>query len=338
MKTINSPILLLVFNRPRITSIVFNRIREVKPSKLYVAIDGPRKHVPTDKENIEAVKAIVTNVDWPCETHYLFHEENLGCTKSGVTAWKWLFSQEDRMIFVEDDGLATLEAFYYVDDLLERYKDNNRILYIGGENFGPKYGDKSYFFSRYPAASMFMGTWKRVFDLYDYNLDSYEEVLKTKEYRDAFLTKTEFLVMNQWFSGYRRPIKKGKAFRRNTYDTQMDYLAYRYNGYSIYPNVNMVSNIGLDAGANNNVSTKSDFYKEYAYREVGELGPIKYNDDVIIDPEFEKAFFKKRMMYLRPWWYEYMIATILKYFEEPYRKYIRTYRLRFYNWYYNVFK
>ena len=66
------PILFLVFNRPQTTIKVFEKIREIKPSFLYVAADGPRKDKPREKEICEQVRNIVlSNVDWECDVKTL---------------------------------------------------------------------------------------------------------------------------------------------------------------------------------------------------------------------------------------------------------------------------
>ena len=248
-----TPVLLLVFNRPEKTRCVFNVIRNVRPQKLYVALDAPRENRADDIENCNQVKSIVENVDWQCETHYLYQEKNLGCSKSGVTAWDWVFKTEDRVIFVEDDGLATPDAFFFIQEMLEKYRDDKRIAYVGSVNYGLSYGANSYFFSRCPAATYFMGTWKRVFDLYEYNLESYQETKKDKLFRKHFLTNIEYIVRNQSYKSYVHSIKVGK--RHNTYDVQMSYLSFKHDMYSIDPYVSLVSNIGLDGGAYMSVDT-----------------------------------------------------------------------------------
>ena len=47
-KEFETPILFLIFNRPDLTKVVFNRIREVKPKYLFIAADGPRIDHPED--------------------------------------------------------------------------------------------------------------------------------------------------------------------------------------------------------------------------------------------------------------------------------------------------
>lgn len=73
-ETIIIPILLVGFNRPNIISQSLEHIRKVKPTKLYVAIDGPRNNKPGEEELVNQVKSIVSNIDWNCEVYYRFSE------------------------------------------------------------------------------------------------------------------------------------------------------------------------------------------------------------------------------------------------------------------------
>ena len=321
---ITTPVLLLAFNRPEQTRQVFDVIRSVQPQKLYVAVDAPREGRPDDIENSNAVKKIVQDVDWPCEKHYLFQEKNLGCSLSGVTAWNWIFQTEDRMIFIEDDGLGTPDAFLFVQNMLEKYKDDNRIAYVGAVNYGPKYGEASYFFSREPSATYFMGTWKRVMDLYDYELDTWRSKVSPEVIKKNSLTIKEYCVRKRQFDKYVSSIKKSK--RDNTYDVQMTYLSYVHNMWSVYPNVNMVSNIGLDGGANNAVDVNSAFYKEYANRATQPLENITYTSDVNVDKDFEIRFFNKRVLHNRNWVSVIAKSLFLQYLGTFYSKYIKPLR------------
>ncbi len=45
-----TPVLFLLFNRPDTTLKVFDQIKKVKPKKLFIAADGPRKNKKGEKE------------------------------------------------------------------------------------------------------------------------------------------------------------------------------------------------------------------------------------------------------------------------------------------------
>lgn len=295
MRQITTPILFMVFNRPEKTQIVFDSIRNVRPTKLYVAIDAPREGRQDDIDNWNKVKTIVHNVDWPCEVHYLEHTHNLGCSKAGITAWNWIFRYEDRMIFIEDDGLGNESAFFFVQEMLERYKDDNRIAYVGAVNYGMKYGNNSYFISRLPSATYFMGVWRRTHELYEYEIESFPKIRWKSSFYNNFQSIYEYIIECSMCKEYLRSIKKGK--RLNTYDVQMIYLSYKYNMYSIYPNINMVSNIGLDGGANNHVNINDPLYKQLALRPRYDLNNISHPVALKCNKEFEKSFYRLRRLY-----------------------------------------
>ena len=112
---IKTAILFLVFNRPDTTTKVFQMIRQAKPPRLYIAADGPRKNKEGEEEKIAKVRAIVNNIDWPCEVKTLFRDKNLGCKKAISEAITWFFKNEDQGIILEDDCLPHLDFFSYCE-------------------------------------------------------------------------------------------------------------------------------------------------------------------------------------------------------------------------------
>lgn len=272
----------MVFNRPEKTQQVFDAIKSAKPKKLYVAADAPRENVTEDYEKCMKVRAIVSQIDWDCEAKFLFHEKNLGCSLAGVTAWNWLFSQEKEMIFLEDDGVPTQSFFWYCQALLDKYENNHNIGYIYGQNFGKKHGNATYFFTRYGGGTWGLATWKRTHDLFEYKLESYEEIKKQKSFRQNFLYPFEYKYQTRQYENY---IKRGG----NTYDLQIGYMVYKYNLYTCMPNVNMVTNIGFDLdGSNTKIPQDSKIALKFGNILRYELDELIHPDKIEIDNEFEK--------------------------------------------------
>lgn len=293
-KGIKSPVLLLAFNRPEKTKEVFECIRRARPRKFYAAIDAPREGRPDDVENCNRVKEIVKNVDWPCETHYLFHETNQGCAMAGKKAWDWIFETEDDMIFMEDDGVVSDSFFQYCQECLDKYRHDERIAYIGGVNFGLKYGDASYFFTRYSVSTYGMATWKRVYELYEFKLESYPDTRNTKEFRSQFLNRFERDRTYSFFDKYWQDMQNGVV--RTTYDLQMSYLVRKYHMWCIYPNVNLVTNIGFDIDGTNTAVDPNSKTAQAHIRPRYELETIKHPTEVEIDMGFERKMFRQRSL------------------------------------------
>ena len=103
-----TPILFLIFARPDTTQRVFERIRDIRPLKLYIAADAPRKDRPNEIVRSQETRRIVDKIDWPCEVHTLFRNENLGCKSAVSSAITWFFDKEEYGVILEDDCLPDL--------------------------------------------------------------------------------------------------------------------------------------------------------------------------------------------------------------------------------------
>jgi hypothetical protein len=86
-------------------------------------------------EKVNLVRKIVTTIDWPCKTRTLFSKYNLGCKIAVSHGIKWFFENEEEGIILEDDCLPHLDFFLFCEKLLEKYRNDERILTITGDNF-----------------------------------------------------------------------------------------------------------------------------------------------------------------------------------------------------------
>lgn len=224
------PVLFLVFNRPKKTQQVFSRIAEYRPSKIYIAADGPRDYIETDKHNCKLVREIVSQISWDCEVKYLYREKNLGCSTAIVQAIDWFFSFEESGVILEDDCLPELTFFDYCENLLDYYRDNNRIMHISGTNLGQQFGTESYYFSKY-GQIWGWATWKRSWLLFEKSLNKTDRINFASKKEKKFWTKN---------------------FNDIIWDVQWAvYSIWLNNGISVLPNVNLVTNIGFDTEGTN---------------------------------------------------------------------------------------
>lgn len=108
--SLSTPILYLIFNRPKLTGRTFEAIRKVKPQRLYIAGDGPRTGKGPAEQNLvrETRELVLQKIDWPCDVKTLFRDNNLGCGRAVSEAISWFFEQEEMGIILEDDCLPDL--------------------------------------------------------------------------------------------------------------------------------------------------------------------------------------------------------------------------------------
>ena len=165
--SLKTAVLFLLFNRPDTTTHVFEKIRQIKPQRLYVASDGPRESYDGEIEKVIKAREIASKVDWPCELKTLFRDKNLGCKKGVSSAITWFFEHEEQGIILEDDCIPNLDFFNFCENLLIRYSRDKRIFTITGSNFqnGKWRGDASYYFSK-KFHCWGWATWKRAWKLY----------------------------------------------------------------------------------------------------------------------------------------------------------------------------
>lgn len=235
----NVPVLLMIFNRPDTTFRVFEQIRKFKPSRLFIAADGPRENVVRDKEKCDQARDIAKQVDWDCEVKTLYRDKNLGCGIAPSSAISWFFENVEEGIILEDDCVPNLSFFRFCAELLERYKDDKRIMTISGSNlqFGRKRTEYSYYFSRYT----FMwgwASWRRAWNYFDFNMKLWPKVRGERLLFNILGNKRE---LSFWRNNFDK-IYKGE---KSIWDYQWLFTCWLQNSLTIVPEVNLISNIGF---------------------------------------------------------------------------------------------
>lgn len=234
-------VLFIVFNRLDTVQKVLERIKEIKPSRFYVAADGARKNVDGENEKCQEVREYITsNINWDCEVKTLFREENLGCGKSVSGAISWFFENEEMGIILEDDCLASKDFFPYAKELLEKYKDDERIMLISGDNFqnGQKWGDGSYYFSKI-CHIWGWASWRRAWKKYDFDMKDFPNFVKENKIEDAFENPSiQWYWLKNYYRAYNGSIPGG-------WDYKLSFAILNNNALCITPNVNLVQNVGF---------------------------------------------------------------------------------------------
>ena len=267
--TTTSPILFLVFNRPETTFRVFHEIRAVKPSRLYIAADGPRADKPNDITSCTHTLSILSQIDWDCKVMTLIRTTNLGCKNAISSAIDWFFENEEEGIILEDDCLPARSFFYYCDTLLEKYRDDTRIRHIAGCNLhmGKKWGEASIYFANQTHVWGW-ATWKRVWNDYDKDLTLYNEDEISDKLENVF---TDPFVVDDW----KKIFKAVTTGEINTWDYQLAFINFFNHGLSINPNVNLISNIGFGSESTHTVEVNSP-YSNIPLEELMEISYPKY--------------------------------------------------------------
>jgi hypothetical protein len=273
-----SPVLFLIFNRPDTTRQVFEAIRAAKPSKLYIAADGPRPDRTGEAARCEEARQIATAVDWDCEVETFFQEGNLGCKWGPLNGLNWFFRAEPEGIVLEDDCLPSQSFFHFCDEMLKRYRHDNRVFLVSGYNRQQEWKrhQEDYFFSNY-GGIWGWASWRRAWDTNDPAMKRFDSVMKKKLLQDL-------LGANE---GRRRGLTIHHILQNNVdaWDYQWGFARHINNGLACVPRVNLVENIGFGEDATHTTSsqTKSVKSQDLSF-------PLKHNSIMIPDRHYDALF------------------------------------------------
>lgn len=271
------PVAFFIFNRPDYTAKVFEQIRQAKPKKLFVIADGPRNSV--EKTLCEKTRALIC-VDWECELLTNYATENLGLKKRIPSGLDWFFEHVEAGIILEDDCLPHLSFFTFAGEMLERYRDNQKIMMITGDNFLDDFPvADSYFFSRF-FSIWGWATWRRSWKQYDQKMAGWTQRISKEKIAAAYPDKYMHAHVANMFD-------RAQAGTLNSWDPQWLYACLMNDSLCVAPSKNLISNIGLEGthseGNNQNLPTH-DLYAS---------GPLKHPQTIEQNIKYDHAFYEK---------------------------------------------
>lgn len=258
---VNVPVYLNFFCRPDTFRYVFDAVREARPSVLFLSCDGARENRKDDEQNIKRCQEIAEHIDWECTVYKNYSEKNLGCGMRMYTGISWAFEYVDRLIILEDDCVPHQDFFKLCEELLEKYKDDNRIHMIDAMNHLGIYEDtpNSYFFG--PGCCWGWATWKRAWKDMDFYLSFMENDYSMR------CVERKYPFYNEARKEGKERLEKLKHGEKLTSWTLQNGMAMALQSrMAIVPKVNLVTNIGLTADSEHAVSNlKKLDHKTRAY-------------------------------------------------------------------------
>lgn len=284
------PVLLIFFCRSDVFQQVFDCVKRAKPKKLYLYQDGAREGNSNDIIGIQKCREIAADIDWECEVHHYFQEKNVGCDPSEYIAQKWMFDQEEMGIVLEDDDVVSDSFFPFCQELLVKYKDDERINIICGMNhFGTYDKPRADYFFTTTGAITGWASWKRVIDSWDPDCSYFE---------DPYLMDCLKSILGKKYETCRTTWHKQKLTGKAHYEGLLGASTFLNNRLNIVPTKNMVKNIGLtDDATHSFVNTIYQlprnvrcifFAKTYEYE-----FPLKHPRYVVNDEFYREKLDKK---------------------------------------------
>lgn len=285
-----TPILLITFNRADHVRQVLAEVRKIQPSELYIAQDGPRIDRPDDTTKIQTVRDVIKEmVDWPCNLHTHYSEINLGCGRGPYEAMSWFFENVEYGIILEDDIVPHPLFWTYMEELLDRYKDDERIGMVTAHNLYRYYSkNNSYYFTFEMEGTLGWGTWRRVWKDFDFMIPYDENKLKEslRYYGMPNLcVEKECRNYKKWLSGS----------RHDCWDYQWDYYLFVNRYLNVRANSCLTSHEGDDSDA-----THTGYSNPGYKMEVDEslFTSLQHPENIKIDQSEKIRYIKKEIRLL----------------------------------------
>ena len=250
---LSTPVAFFVFNRPELTRRVFARIAQARPPILLVIADGPRPDHPSDQGNCRAVRQLVEAIDWPCRVSRDYSEANLGLARRVASGLNWVFDQVEECIILEDDTLPSASFFPFCAQVLERYRQDERVMHVNG--YGYQFGristEDSYYFSRI-TCPWGWASWRRAWRLYDFRVRQWPALRETGWLRD-------FTPHPLTMRFYQRAFDQAYRGELGTWDVQWTFACFFQSGLTVTPRDDLIMNIGHGPGATQTKEADDEF-------------------------------------------------------------------------------
>jgi hypothetical protein len=233
-----TPVALFLYRRPDTSARVLDAVRQARPGRLLVVANAPRADVEGDAELCEATRALIETVDWECEIATDFASEHLTQTERIESGLDWVFGQCEEAILLEDDCVPDPTFFRYCDEMLERHREDERVMSISGNNFqffAPASED-SYYFSRYPL-TWGWATWRRAWRRHDPAMAAWPELRDSDWLEQFFDTDGDISYWSHILEMAHRD--------HDAWDRAWLFSCWVLGGLHVIPNINLVANVGF---------------------------------------------------------------------------------------------
>jgi hypothetical protein len=238
-----TPVLILAYNRAAKVRELIEKLRELSPQVVMVVVDGPKPGNSSDEARVQAVRDAVSAIDWTPTVLTRFRPVNVGLRRSVVDAVTWAIAEYGQVIVIEEDVLPGRDFLPFAEHMLDRFRDDERVMHISGYNVVPERalttpGAQSRL-TIYPE-SIAWATWDRAWKHYDDEL-SWARSTSIRELRR--ITGSTMAALR-----WRLNFRDADAGRISTWAYRWLASIWSEGGVILSPNHNLVAYVGHDDG------------------------------------------------------------------------------------------
>jgi len=242
-----APIVLFVYNRPwhtrkTLESLAVNNLSD--ESELFIFADGPKENASSEQiEKIIETRKIIRERKWCYKVNIIEREHNGGLANSVITGVTEIVNKFEKIIVLEDDLILSGNFLKYMNDALDRFKNEERVMQISGYSYPLNISYKNDAFFLPFISSWGWATWKRSWKYFSEDLSGADIFKKNKELRKKFDLNNSY----PFFHMLESKIKK----RIDSWAISFYFNVFMNDGLVLYPIKSMVVNCGMDKSGTN---------------------------------------------------------------------------------------
>ena len=239
MRSPLSPIVLFAFNRPdhlRATVEALKQNLLAKDSDLVLYLDGPKSDLLDSK--VLKVCEYAHQIDGFKSIQIIERETNLGLANSVINGVSEVVSKYEKVIVLEDDMVTSPYFLSYMNDSLEHFNDDERVISIHGYVYPVKDKLPESFFLR-GADCWGWATWKRGWEQFNPDGQYLLQQLAERDLVNAFNFNGSY--------SFSKMLEEQVKGSNDSWAVRWYASAFLAGKLTLYPGRSLVHNIGNDS-------------------------------------------------------------------------------------------
>ena len=242
-----APIALFVYNRLDHTEQTVSALKRnllAEDSDLFVFSDASKNS--NSDEKVKSVRAFIRSIAGFKSLTIIERPHNLGLANSIIDGITNLCSEYGQVIALEDDLVTSPFFLKYMNDALNFYRSEERVICIHGYIYPVKVKLPETFFLR-GADCWGWATWKRGWDIFEPNGEKLLEQLQQRKLEKQFNYDGAY--------DYVRMLKDQILKKNDSWAIRWHASAFLNDRLTLYPGKSLVNNIGNDSSGTHSGST-----------------------------------------------------------------------------------
>lgn len=233
-----APICLFAFSRPQHLATVLEALLRndlSSASDLYIFCDGAKQIADTDK--VRAVCELANAAQGFKSVTVVRRNLNLGLSKSIISGLAQIFEKHQAVIVLEDDVVPSKYFLQYMNDALDKYESDDRVISISAYSPIDLGADIETYFLR-GADCWGWATWSRGWEVFNSRANDQLIEIRKRRLQDDFDFDGAYK--------YSKMLKKEARGEIDSWAICWHASAFLANKLTLYPGRSLIVNIGQD--------------------------------------------------------------------------------------------